>query len=68
MEVITDNGGCFVATNEELKKLVSNLDEEKIKEASSHQEIKYHYNAPIFHHFSGVFEIMMKLPKWAVYD
>ena len=33
MEVITDNGGCFVATYKELKEL-SRLDEEKIKEAT----------------------------------
>ena len=31
MEVIADNGGCFVATNKELKELVSDLDEEKSK-------------------------------------
>ena len=33
MEVVTDNGGCFVATCKELKEL-SRLDEEKIKEAT----------------------------------
>ena len=40
MEVITDNGGCFVAANKELKELVSDLDEERNKEATSLQKIK----------------------------
>ena len=31
MEVITDNGGCFVAGNKELKELVSDLVEKKLK-------------------------------------
>ena len=34
MEVITDNGGCFVAANKEIKELVSDLDERKMKEAT----------------------------------
>ena len=31
MAVITDNGGCFIAANKELKELASDLDEEKSK-------------------------------------
>ena len=38
MEVITDNGGCFVPANKELKEILSDLDEEKIKEATSLQK------------------------------
>ena len=44
MEVITDNGGCFKAANRELKELVSDLDEEKIEEATSLQQIKGNFN------------------------
>ena len=47
MEVITDNGECFVASNKELKELASDLDEEKAKEATSLQKIKWHFN-PLF--------------------
>ena len=68
MEVITDNGGYFVASNKELQELVSHLDEEKIKEATSLQKIKWHFNPPFAPHFGGVFEIMVKSAKWAVYD
>ena len=46
MEVIRDNGGCFVAANKELKEPVSDLDEEKIKGATSLQKIKWHFNPP----------------------
>ena len=46
MEIITDNGGCFVAANKELKDLASDLDEEKIKEVISLQKIKFHFNPP----------------------
>ena len=68
MEVVTDTGGCFVAANKELKELVSDLDEKKIKEATSLQKIKWHFNPPFAPHFGGVFEIMIKSAKWAVYD
>ena len=55
MEVITDNGGCFVAVNKELKELASDLDEEKIKEATLLQRIKWHFNPPFAPHFGGFF-------------
>ena len=42
MEVIAGNGGCSLAANKELKELLSNLDEEKIKETTSFQKIKSH--------------------------
>ena len=53
MEVVTDNCGCFVAINKELKKLVSDLDEEKIKEATSLQKI----DPPFAPFFGDVFKI-----------
>ena len=68
MEVITGNGGCFVAVNEKLKELVSHLDEEKIKEATSLQKIKWPFNLPFAPQFGSVFEIMIKSTKRAVYD
>ena len=46
MEVITDNGRCFVAASKELKELVSHLDEEKIKEETKLKKIKWHFNPP----------------------
>ena len=49
MEVITDNGRCFVAANKELKQLVSHLDEEKIKEETKLKKIKWHFNPPFVH-------------------
>ena len=46
-EVITDNSGYFVAAKKELKELVSDLDVEQIKEATSLQKIKQHFNTLI---------------------
>ena len=63
IEVITDNGRCFVAANKELKELVSDLDEEKTKEATSLQKTKCHFNPPFVPHFGGVFEIIIKSAK-----
>ena len=68
IEVITDNSGCFVAINKELKKLVSDLDEEKIKQATSIQKMKWHFNPPFSPYFGGIFEIIIKPAKREVYD
>ena len=40
MEVIRDNGGCFVAANKELKELVSDLDEGKNQRSNITSENK----------------------------
>ena len=68
MEVITDNGGCFVAANKELKELVSDLDEERNKEATSLQKIKWYFKPSFVPNFDSVFEIMIKSAKRAEYD
>ena len=44
LDIITDNGGCFVAANKALKELGSDLEEEKIKQATSLHKIKWHFN------------------------
>ena len=67
-KVITDNGGSFVAANKELSELVSLLDKTKIEEKTSIQKIKWYFNPPHSPHFGGVFEIMIKSAKKAIYD
>ena len=72
MEVITNNSGCFVAAYKELKELVSHLDKEKIKEATSLGILIHHLPlpppppSPSFH-FGGILEII-KSAKQAMYD
>ena len=68
MQVITGNSESFVVANKELKELVSDLDKEKIKETTSFQKIKSHFNPPFVPHPYGVSEIMIKSAKAAVYD
>ena len=66
MEVITDNSGC---SNKELRKLLSDLDKEKIEEATSRQKIKWHFNPQLATHFGNVLEIIIiKSAKQEVYD
>ena len=66
MEVITDNSGC---SNKELRKLLSDLDKEKIEEATSRQKIKWHFNPQLVTHFGNVLEIIIiKSAKQEVYD
>ena len=65
--VISDNGGNFVKGNKELQKLVKELDRNKIVEKTSSKGIEWNFNPPSAPHFGGVFEIMIKAAKRAMY-
>ena len=66
-EIISDNGTNFVGANNELQELLSNVDEEKIKRLTSDKGINWEFNPPQGAHFGGVYEIMIKAAKRAVY-
>ena len=65
-EIYSDNGTNFVGANKELKKLVTNLDEETLKESLANRGVKWFFNPPLAPHFGGVHESMIKAAKRAV--
>ena len=65
-EIYSDNGTNFVGANKELKELVTNLDEETLKESLANRGVKWFFNPPLAPHFGGVHESMIKAAKRAV--
>ena len=58
--IISDNGTNFVSGERELRELVEQLDQDKIKKESLRfSHIEWHFNPPSSPHFGGVFEIMI---------
>ena len=66
-EVVSDNGTNFVGAVNELKSLVSELDEEKIKGKTASKGVRWLFNPPAAPHFGGINEIMVKAAKTAIY-
>ena len=65
-EVYSDNGTNFKGVHNELKLLVSQIDEDKISESAANKGVKWHFNPPLPPHFDGVHEAMIKSAKWAI--
>ena len=53
-EVVSDNGGNFVAADKELQELVKRLDQNRIIESAANRGIKWHFNPPLSPHFGGI--------------
>jgi hypothetical protein len=66
-KITSDNGMNFVGAVNELNELVEQLDKDKIQRATSHRNIKWVFNPPGAPHFGGVFEVMVKAAKKALY-
>ena len=66
-EMVSDNGGNFVGGDKELRSLVEALDKDKIQKSTIHQGIKCKFNPPLSPHFGGVYEVMIKATKKAIY-
>ena len=64
--MFSDNGGNFVKADKELKDLVNQLDQKKIKQTTSNKKVKWSFNLPGAPHFVGVHEIMVKAAKKAI--
>ena len=58
-EMTSDNGTNFVGAANELKELINNLDEDKVKRVAGNGSIKWKFNPPVAPHFGGVFEVMV---------
>ena len=65
-EVYSDNGTNFKGAVNELKLLVSQIDEDKITESAANKGVKWHFKPPLAVHFSGVHEAMIKSAKPAI--
>ena len=66
-EVFSDNGTNFVGAVNELKSLVSELGEEKIKGRTATKGVRWLFNPPAAPYFGGINEIMVKAAKTAIY-
>jgi hypothetical protein len=66
-EVLSDNGTNFVGAANELAEAVKNLNQDKIRQVTCMEGIVWHFNPPAAPHFGGVFEIMIKAAKRAIY-
>ena len=64
-EILFDNGTHFKGSDRELKTLLSQLDESKIKATVANKGVKWHFNPPFAPHFGGEHESMMKSAKKA---
>lgn len=62
----SDNGTNFKSADKELKSLLSQIDEDKIKESVANKGVKWHFNPPYAPHFGGVHESMIKSAKKAI--
>ena len=65
-EMYSDNGTNFKAADKELKDLIQQLDQEKVKESISNKRIVWHFNPPLAPHFGGVHEAMIKSAKKSI--
>ncbi|XP_071118407.1 uncharacterized protein [Haliotis cracherodii] len=66
-EVLSDNGTNFVGAVRELKDLLGKLDKDAIQKYTANRGIKWHFNPPSAPHFGGVFEILIKAAKKAIF-
>ena len=66
LEVISDNGTNFVGANNELKELLTLLDQEKIKNNMTNKGIKWKFNPPGASHFGEFYEALIKCSKHAI--
>ena len=65
-ELFSDNGTNFRGVDAELKSLVKELDENKIKQSSANKGTTWNFNPPLAPHFGGVHKTMIKLAKEAI--
>ena len=65
-QMLSDNGTNFVGASNELKDLVSTIDQDKMQRMTSNKGVTWKWNPPDGPHFGGVFESMIKSAKRAI--
>ena len=64
--MFSDSGGDFLKADKELKNLVNQLDQDKIKLTTASKGVQWSFNPPAASHFGRVHEIMVKAAKKAI--
>jgi len=64
--MISDNGTNFTSAEKELRDLVSNLDQAKMKEQATNDGIQWRFDPPGGSHDGGIFEALIKSAKKAL--
>ena len=64
--ISSDNGTNLVGAVNELKQLVTQLDQQKIKRTTAHNNVEWFSNPAAAPHFGGVFESEVKSAKKAL--
>ena len=63
---MSDNGTDFVGVSLELKDMLHQLDEKKIKISIANKGINWHCNSPYEPHFGGVHKTLIKLAIYGI--
>ena len=66
-EMISDCGTNFIGAVNELKELISKLDQDKIQQSTANRGVTWRFNPPGAPHFGGIHEAMIKSAKKAIY-
>lgn len=64
--MLSDNGTNFVRASNELKDLVTAIDQDKVQRMTSNKGVTWKCNPPDGPHFGGVFESTIKSAKRAI--
>ena len=62
----SDSGTNFKGADKELKSLIAQLDETKIKKSIANKGVKWYFNPPLAPHFGRVHESTIKSAKRAI--
>lgn len=66
-DMYSDNRTNFKGAGNELKLLVAQLDNEKVKGTIANKGVRWHFNPPFAPHFGGVHETLIKSAKRAIH-
>lgn len=64
--MLSDNGTNFIVGDREIRQLVAQKDQDKIRRSSANKGVDWHWNPPAAPHFGDVFESMIKTAKRAI--
>ncbi|XP_068737294.1 uncharacterized protein [Montipora capricornis] len=65
--MVSDCGTNFVGAVNELKELISELDQDKIQQSTANRGVTWRFNPPGAPHFGGIHEAVIKSAKKAIY-